>query len=73
MNKESLEEIALNYSIYNIQVNKAIQEAVKFGAKWREDKYVEYISQLENQSFVGWSEESINGYLTACSTLKNNL
>ena len=38
MNKETLEEAAKNYSIYNEQVNKAIQEAVKFGAKLVEER-----------------------------------
>jgi hypothetical protein len=71
--QETLEEAAKNYSIYNEQVNKAIQEAVKFGAKWQKNNYVKYISQLENHSFVGWSEDSINGYLTACATLKDNI
>jgi hypothetical protein len=38
MKKETLEEAALNYSIYNEQINKAIQEAVKFGSKWMEER-----------------------------------
>lgn len=33
--QETLEEVALNYSIYNEHINKAIQEAVKFGANWQ--------------------------------------
>jgi hypothetical protein len=33
--QETLEKVALNYSIYNEQINKAIQEAVKFGANWQ--------------------------------------
>ena len=36
--QETLEEAALNYSIYNEQINKAIQEAVKFGSKWMEER-----------------------------------
>jgi hypothetical protein len=35
--QETLEEAALNYSIYNEQINKAVQEAVKFGAKWKQE------------------------------------
>jgi hypothetical protein len=42
-------------------------------AKCQKNNYVKYISQLENHSFVGWSEDSINGYLTAWATLKDNI
>ena len=48
-NKETtLEEAAENYSIYNEQINKAVQEAVKFGAQWKaermysEEEMIEY-------------------------------
>lgn len=37
-NQKTLEEAAENYSIYNEQINKAIQEAVKFGAKWQAEQ-----------------------------------
>jgi len=36
--QETLEEAAKNYSEYNEQINKAIQSAVKFGAKWQQEK-----------------------------------
>ena len=29
------------------------------------------IEELENESFEGWTQEEINGYLTACATIKN--
>jgi hypothetical protein len=35
---ETVEEAALNYSIYNEQINTAIQESVKFGAKWQAER-----------------------------------
>lgn len=41
--KETLEEAARNYSIYNEQINKAIQEAVIFGAKLQEEKTIEEV------------------------------
>jgi hypothetical protein len=66
-----LEEVADR--LYPYSDDRALKRAFKHGAKLIKDNYVEYISQLENQSFVGWSEDSINGYLTACATLKNNL
>ena len=31
---------------------------------------VDEITDLENQSFDGWSDDAINGYLTACKTIK---
>ena len=31
------------------------------------------ITELENQSFEGWSDDAINGYLTACKTIKEKL
>lgn len=34
---------------------------------------VEEITELENQSFEGWSDDAINGYLTACKTIKEKL
>jgi len=33
----------------------------------------EYINKLKLESFVGWSEDSINGYLTALETIKDKL
>jgi hypothetical protein len=34
---------------------------------------VNQITELENQSFEGWSDDAINGYLTACKTIKEKL
>ncbi len=34
---------------------------------------VEEITELENQSFEGWSNDAIDGYLTACKTIKEKL
>jgi hypothetical protein len=36
--KETIEEAAKNYANYNEQINKAVQEAVKFGAKWQQEQ-----------------------------------
>lgn len=36
--KEIIEEAAENYANYNEQINKAVQEAVKFGAKWQQEQ-----------------------------------
>ena len=45
--QETLEEVALNYSIYNEQSNKAIQEAVKFGAKWQSERMYSEVDMKE--------------------------
>ena len=34
---------------------------------------LEYIEKLEKQSFAGWSEDSINGYLTAMRSIKEKI
>jgi hypothetical protein len=38
MKTEILKEVAKNYANYNEQINKAVQEAVKFGAKWQQER-----------------------------------
>jgi hypothetical protein len=77
MNKETLEEAAKKYATNNTTEPITFDENAFCdfieGAKWQKNNYVKYISQLENHSFVGWSEDSINGYLTACATLKDNI
>jgi hypothetical protein len=40
------------------------------GAKWQKKDCVQFINKLEDESFDGWSEEAISGYLTACMTIK---
>lgn len=40
------------------------------GAKWQKNDCVQFINKLEDESFDGWSEEAISGYLTACKTIK---
>jgi hypothetical protein len=70
-NKETLEEVAENYANYNEQINKAVQEAVKFGAKWQqeqdknkyseEDLEVAYFEGREGlYSFNDWLEQFKN-------------
>ena len=34
------------------------------------NEIVKKITELENESFEGWTQEEINGYLTACITIK---
>lgn len=33
----------------------------------------DYILLLESESFTGWSEDSIKGYLTACESIKQKI
>ena len=67
-----LKDIAINYSVYNDQINKAIQEAVIFGAKWQAREMYTYdelrklaynafcLGQMDNPTenkFNGWIEQ----------------
>lgn len=36
--QETLEEDAINYANYNVQIHNAIKEAVKFGANWQAER-----------------------------------
>ncbi len=45
--KETIEEAAKNYANYNEQINKAVQEAVKFGAKWQQEQDKNKFSEEE--------------------------
>jgi len=54
-----LEEVAKNYSEYNEQINKAVIEAVKFGAKWQAERM--------------YSEEEVLEQLNLLYSMKNSL
>ena len=73
--QETLEEAALKYSDGNTLEFAYMQEipAFKAGAKWQQNDCVKFINELEDDSFAGWSEEAVKGYLTACITIKNKL
>ena len=32
-----------------------------------------YIDKLKSESFEGWTEDAINGYLTACESIKQKV
>lgn len=46
------------------------KEGMIEGAKWQKNDCIKFINKLEDESFDGWSEEAISGYLTACMTIK---
>jgi hypothetical protein len=52
--KETIEEAAKNYANYNEQINKAVQEAVKFGAKWQQDQDKNKYSEEDMLDFANW-------------------
>lgn len=52
---------------------KNIFTDVKIGAIWSSEDIVNQITELENQSFQGWSNDAIDGYLTACKTIKEKI
>lgn len=65
--QETVEEAAKNYSIYNEQINKAIQEAVKFGAEWQKEQDKNKYSEEEVLEIISdWeifnnTQDSFNG------------
>ena len=52
--KETIEEAAENYANYNEQINKAVQEAVKFGAKWQQEQDKNKYSEQDMLDFANW-------------------
>jgi SMC interacting uncharacterized protein involved in chromosome segregation len=52
--KETIEEAAKNYANYNEQINKAVQEAVKFGAKWQQEQDKKKYSEEDMLDFANW-------------------
>jgi len=37
------------------------------------EKIIKYIEEIENGSFVGWSEDAENGFITACVSIKEKI
>jgi hypothetical protein len=52
--QETIEEASKNYANYNEQINKAVQEAVKFGAKWQQEQNKNKFSDEEVLEFANW-------------------
>jgi hypothetical protein len=71
MKQETLEEAAENYAKqFDYAEDSSPQLDFIEGAKWKQNDFIQFINKLENESFDGWSEEAISGYLTACVTIK---
>ena len=70
MKKETIEKAAINYCSYNEQINKAIQNAIKFGANWQEKKDSEVMysksemRQLVTNALVQMSDWKNDGKIT---------
>ncbi len=58
---------------YDINKKASTTYGIKENAEKDAESTLEYISKLESGSFEGWSEESIDGYLTACKSIKEKL
>lgn len=71
---ESIIDVTINEKF---DINRKATHA--FGIKENAQKELDkkdvykYISQLESETFEGWSEDSINGYLTACKSIKEKI
>jgi hypothetical protein len=61
--EDTIEEAAINYANYNEQIKKAVQEAVKFGAKWQAERMFseEEVRQMLWELFG--SEKYIDGII----------
>ena len=46
---------------------------IKIGSILSSEDIVKDITELENQSFEGWTTDSIKGYLLACKNIKEKL
>jgi hypothetical protein len=67
----TLEEVAINRWAEGAWDNRdGFTDGFVEGAKWQKNDCVKFINKLEDESFDGWSEEVISGYLTACMTIK---
>jgi hypothetical protein len=55
--KETIEEAAKNYANYNEQINKAVQEAVKFGAKWQQEQDKNKFSEEEVELLIDFVKD----------------
>jgi hypothetical protein len=62
--QETVEEISMDYSQYNVQIKAAIQAAVKFGAKWQAERMC---SESEVLNIIKARENYLN------NTPKNSL
>ena len=73
-NKESLKEASKEFANSKKWMDKGAESWVEHtfieGAKWQKNDCIKFINKLEDESFDGWSEEAISGYLTACMTIK---
>jgi hypothetical protein len=58
---------------YDINKKASITYGIKENAEKDAMSLLEYANILESDSFVGWSEEAINGYLTACKSIKEKI
>jgi len=57
-----------NKNFKNLSMDKQGEMCIKM------KKIIEYIDELlENESFIGWSEDAKNGYLTACISIKEKI
>ena len=61
--------LSFNFELMSEDFNPAFTTKLFTDIRSSEDILNE-ITELENQSFEGWSDEAVNGYLTACKTIK---
>lgn len=63
--QETLKDVAINYSSYNEQINKAVQEAVIFGAEWQAKRMYSEEDMIEFNEWVSLNFPNQHNYLRA--------
>jgi hypothetical protein len=63
--QETLKDAAINYSSYNEQINKAVQEAVIFGAEWQAKRMYSEEDMIEFNEWVSLNFPNQHNYLRA--------
>ena len=71
--QETLKDIAINYSSYNEQINKAVQEAVIFGAEWQAKRMYSEEDMIEFNEWVSLNFPNQHNYLRALQKYNQGL
>lgn len=71
--QETLKDIAINYSSYNEQINKAVQEAVIFGAEWQAKRMYSDEDMIEFNEWVILNFPNQHNYLRALQKYNQGL
>ncbi len=72
-NKTPIHELINDQGIEDLESRIRICDALNYHAEQVAVDIKEKLSKMRRDSFKGWSEEAIGGYLTACTTIEQYL